>query len=789
MKKFIKNNLNYIVSCITILLILWLCSTFPKTGDDFGKGASWISIAFEGACALWKGYNGRVFGNTLVNMLNYSNLFRTLLQTIVIVGIIYFTAKITSNKKAILLSFVLMFSISIPMFRESISWMSGFANFGIPALMIALLIYNFKNAFKNELEEYKLLNYIIAILCAIFMNLFSEHTSIFSVLIGIGFIIVSFINHKKINKIYYVYLLTSIVFCALMFASPVYWNGMPRLNNADYYNSLSLIKKIYYNLRTTTWMNNMVFDNVILNIIISLLLLKNFKKGNKYEKIANVLLCFLTIIVFPLMVQTKFEILILTSKKLKFVLVGIYFVLISGLVIMKFNLNKIIKLLSYFLGAFVAAMPLLLAYGIGPRCFFASYVLLMFFTVELANELNVFKYKYVNCCLIVAGILFFGSYLYVHNENYKVTLEREKIISENKDKLFISLPKYKYPDYIHQTGTPGFGGYHYKVYLSHYGLDENTVIEFYDELANNNVEENEIVLHNGFILIPTYDGSNEPTHPNVIKLDKEVSGYKYWMVMTPWPNNQNKYENPSILVSIDGIKWAPPIGIINPVSKLLDETSGDYYSDPYLYYDDEFHLIYRYNPYDYKGQQSKVDNNLILEQTSKDGINWTEAKILFDDKEGQAVMSPSYIYNANKERIYYVNYDQNIYYRENKKEKWNNPKIVKVEGLKSKIWHKEIRYINNVYVLLAFADNKLYLASSKDGVSFENTKELDISNFDLKWESSDVYNRVYKSSILFEENKISIYIPYNTKTSSYSKWQMYLKQIEFKDLEWLFNVK
>ena len=228
---------------LTFILAILLCCTFPLTGDDYGKNASWIIEGFKEAYDLWLSYNGRFFGNLLVVMMNYSKVFRVILQAATITGIIYFVSKNSKSKdkfNSFLLSFVLFFGMSKMMFRESISWMSGFANFGIPALMFALLIYNFRNIFEEDKVEYKWYNYLIAVLCGIFTNLFSEHTSIFSVLIGIGFIIVSLINHKKIYKIQIIYLAVSIVFCALMFLSPVYWNGMPRLDNADYYNGLNI---------------------------------------------------------------------------------------------------------------------------------------------------------------------------------------------------------------------------------------------------------------------------------------------------------------------------------------------------------------------------------------------------------------------------------------------------------------------------------------------------------------------------------------------------------------------
>ena len=65
--------------------------------------------------------------------------------------------------------------------------------------------------------------------------------------------------------------------------------------------------------------------------------------------------------------------------------------------------------------------------------------------------------------------------------------------------------------------------------------------------------------------IPTYDGTNQPTHPSVVKFDQPWNGYTYWMAMTPYPYNDGSYENPSIVVSNDGENWIVHSGLTNPL--------------------------------------------------------------------------------------------------------------------------------------------------------------------------------------------------------------------------------
>lgn len=85
----------------------------------------------------------------------------------------------------------------------------------------------------------------------------------------------------------------------------------------------------------------------------------------------------------------------------------------------------------------------------------------------------------------------------------------------------------------------------------------------------------------------TYEGSGQVVHPSIIDFWLEYGlsswgGYRFWMAITPYPNGDDAYENPSLLVSSDGLDWALPCGLQNP----LDIKPGTRYSDPAHYNSD-----------------------------------------------------------------------------------------------------------------------------------------------------------------------------------------------------------
>ena len=101
------------------------------------------------------------------------------------------------------------------------------------------------------------------------------------------------------------------------------------------------------------------------------------------------------------------------------------------------------------------------------------------------------------------------------------------------------------------------------------------------------------------LFIPTYvEESDETCHPDVLYFPEGWNGWRYWMSHTPYPNTDIAYENPSIVVSNDGINWFEPDGIINPVADVYQGTdmNNNYNSDSHLFmshYGNTMNLIWR----------------------------------------------------------------------------------------------------------------------------------------------------------------------------------------------------
>ena len=87
--------------------------------------------------------------------------------------------------------------------------------------------------------------------------------------------------------------------------------------------------------------------------------------------------------------------------------------------------------------------------------------------------------------------------------------------------------------------------------------------------------------------LETYDGSGETIHPDIVYFPDGWHGYKFWMVNTPYPNNDGALENPSIWCSNDGSSWVIPDGLTNPI---VAKPASGVNTDPCIMYLSLIHI-------------------------------------------------------------------------------------------------------------------------------------------------------------------------------------------------------
>ena len=134
-------------------------------------------------------------------------------------------------------------------------------------------------------------------------------------------------------------------------------------------------------------------------------------------------------------------------------------------------------------------------------------------------------------------------------------------------------------------------------------------------------------------LIPTYDGSNQSTHPSVLQFDTPWNGYRFWMAMTPYPFNYDGLEDPSVLASNDTKTWVVPDGLTNP---LTPAPKPGHNCDVELVYNRDCNELWLYYV-----EADDIVQSWVKLMRSKDGVHWTKPEIvLHDPVQKYSILSP-----------------------------------------------------------------------------------------------------------------------------------------------------
>ncbi|WP_300685010.1 hypothetical protein [Chryseobacterium sp.] len=298
------------------------------------------------------------------------------------------------------------------------------------------------------------------------------------------------------------------------------------------------------------------------------------------------------------------------------------------------------------------------------------------------------------------------------------------------------------------------------------------------------------VLANG-----NYPGQNKPSfikdisapnygycHPDVQYFPDGFNGYKYWMVFTPYNGavgadpDSKRYENPTIVVSNDGLSWSPPSGISNPVQRTVSDADSfpenpkeprqGFWSDvDWMYQNGKFLLYYRGSFIKAKalisrGAKTESDirkllkkaDRAIVRQTSTDGANWSPMEVAYTSTtpyspNNNHILSPTFVYNGKNYLSYEV--ENNISHNFPGNDASYIISRTSDNGLdfstfkKSKVvsfmnkpwadvnpdyapWHIQAAYVDGYYFLCIaagdvrkFTSDLLYLSVSKDGIHFK----------------------------------------------------------------------
>jgi hypothetical protein len=229
-------------------------------------------------------------------------------------------------------------------------------------------------------------------------------------------------------------------------------------------------------------------------------------------------------------------------------------------------------------------------------------------------------------------------------------------------------------------------------------------------------------LRPGRLVIPTYDGSNQATHPDVL-LERDPAGAPHLtMAMTPYPFSDRRLENPSLLVSADGMSFTPAPGVAAP---LVPPPPTDHNDDPDLRRDPrsgDYELLYL--------ESLRPERQTLVALRSHDGRTWARRDaIVYDLAHGAPfIVSPAAIDDGGKTYLFYADTTRGALYTMVSADgaTWDpgSATPVRIDLGRVVPWHVDVLRGDTGYALLIsgypeqFAHQNLYLATSPDLVTW-----------------------------------------------------------------------
>ena len=233
----------FLILIFAIFLIILFLS--PISGDDWGNylvGEQGIRHIIGQAIGMYFDWEGRFVSRLFINFLTYNKWLWNIVNSLLILSIIYFSIKIINpkNKKTIyLLSFLGILCMNIYTFSQTVTWIAGNVTYLFPLALLIIYIYYIKYYMDNN-------NVLMLSILNLILPMFVEHMAILTIIINLFILIYKYIKDKKIDKRFLLYLIISIISTLLMILSP----GTRLRNNIENntFNELSLFEKILYNI-------------------------------------------------------------------------------------------------------------------------------------------------------------------------------------------------------------------------------------------------------------------------------------------------------------------------------------------------------------------------------------------------------------------------------------------------------------------------------------------------------------------------------------------------------------
>lgn len=495
--KKLHNDLGFYIKCLFLVMLIYICYCFPITGDDWyvynGGNGYPLSNAFGIMKNTHATLNGRIFGNTLVYYLVNDRFLKALIVggAIYLIAYLMFSMQQTKTTDRFLVILLLVFSIPKEIFAQVYPWTSGFSNYVPPVVLILIYIFFLGPLFSHKPIRDNFAKILGMFILGVTTQLFVEHMTSYVVLMSLCVTIWYILVQKSVALSIVSYDIGAIVGAVIMFTSQTEQIDAYRRFPTTFSELINIIVGNYPIVVSST-IGNYHYISIAISFLCLYWIYKNKNEKNIIvDRGVKVLLIFL-LTVSPIYFIAANSLLLsnwyvgtsMFATAVDIVVSFAYFFAILMSVILYIdNLELKTRIVFLLCSILIINGQLLLVRPIGPRNFYASYIMLLFVLVSLMpnglGDLHLRSFMKLPLMVIVVSAFVIEAFMFikVHQIDELRCRLVEKCLEERSRE--VEIPVLPYSDYLWNPN-----GEHMTLYYNN--EERNLVLKYisYEEWKN-----------------------------------------------------------------------------------------------------------------------------------------------------------------------------------------------------------------------------------------------------------------------------------------------------------------
>lgn len=181
------------MGCMLVLFCV-MCRFIPYTDDDLRWGSA---IGVSHLKNFFDGYGGRYLGYLIIMTLTRSEILKTVFMGAVLTLLCFLVREISGYEYADLLTAVALFLSPLPMFSQTVGWVSGYANYVTSVTFTMIYMAWFLRFLKQKEPKKCVVQVVLLALLGLANTLIVEHFTIYNVVLAA---VTSVYSYRKFGK-------------------------------------------------------------------------------------------------------------------------------------------------------------------------------------------------------------------------------------------------------------------------------------------------------------------------------------------------------------------------------------------------------------------------------------------------------------------------------------------------------------------------------------------------------------------------------------------------------------